>query len=569
MTERITPTSAYDSRPWLHAYRPDVPADLEPPRRTVLDSFMATALEFPDRTFLNDSGKSISYGEAEGASAGFAAALLDGGISHGDRVAVFMQNRPEFAFAQLGIWRAGAVQVPINPMLRAKELHDLLADSGVRVLATQDDLWESAGSEATHAAGVASAFVAGAIPREVGVHGWSDALAAFTGKSVPDPKLALDDLAHIVYTSGTTGRPKGAMNTHGNVSFNAEVFRRWMSLDAADVILGGAPLFHVTGLVAQLAAAYWCGCSIALFGRFDAERCLEAIERTHATFSVMSITAYIALLESPSILKRDLSSLTKVCSGGAPVPLATVERWRRVTGRPICNIYGLTETTSPSHLPADLATLAPIDEASGTVSVGIPVPSTYVRVVNPDTMSDVGVGEEGELWIKGPQVVPGYWERPDATRESVVDGYLRTGDVGRMDARGFFYVVDRIKDMINASGFKVWPREVEDYLYEHPAVREAAVIGIPDPYRGETVKAFISLKAGAQVTEEEIVEFCRARMAAYKYPRLVEIVDEIPKTATGKILRRELRDRAAQESHSADSAPEKAGISRRRDIDTP
>jgi long-chain acyl-CoA synthetase len=216
-----------------------------------------------------------------------------------------------------------------------------------------------------------------------------------------------------------------------------------------------------------------------------------------------------------------------------------------------------------------LAELAPVDQASGTLSVGVPVPSTYVRVVDPDSMRDVGVGEEGELWIKGPQVVPGYWERPDASRESIVDGYFRTGDVGRMDERGFFYVVDRIKDMINASGFKVWPREVEDYLYQHPAVREAAVVGVPDPYRGETVKAFVSLKTGTSVTAEEIIEFCRGQMAAYKYPRLVEIVDEIPKTTSGKVLRRELRDRAASEPDQVDPAPTRADISRRPDIGTP
>ena len=546
--------SAYESRPWLHLYRSDIPADLETPPETALDSFLAIARQHPERTFLDDGGTAITYGETASKATAFAAALLDSGIERGDRVAVYLQNRPEFAFAQLGIWSAGAVQVPLNPMMRSQELHHLLTDSGTRTLVTQDDLWELAGREGAVSAGVGSAFVVGDVAPGDGVQRWTEALTAFDGTAVPNPHLQPDEVAHLVYTSGTTGRPKGAMNTHGNVSFNAEVFTRWLPLDADDVILGGAPLFHVTGLVGHLAAAYRSGCSISLFGRFDTERCLETIERTRATFSVMSITAYIALLDAPSIRTRDLSSLTKVCSGGAPVPLATVERWREVTGRPICNIYGLTETTSPSHLPASLSELAPVDQVSGTLSVGVPVPSTYVRVVDPDSMRDVDVGEEGELWIKGPQVVPGYWERPDATRESIVDGYFRTGDVGRMDERGFFYVVDRIKDMINASGFKVWPREVEDYLYQHPAVREAAVVGVPDPYRGETVKAFISLKTDISVTAEEIIAFCRGRMAAYKYPRLVEIVDEVPKTTSGKILRRELRERATSHPDRADPA---------------
>ena len=561
--------SVYDSRPWLALYRADVPADVEPPPESVLDSFLATAHSHPGRTFIDDSGTLITYGQAESDAAAFAAALLDAGVVRGDRIGVCMQNRPEFAVAQLGIWRAGTVQVPLNPMLRAGELKGLLTDAGARVLVTQDDLWESAGREAVAAAGVTHAFVVGAAATAPGVHSWSQALAAFEGTLVPEIHLRPDELAFIVYTSGTTGKSKGALNSHGNLSFNAEVFRCWMPLDAQDVILGGAPLFHVTGLVAQLAAAYRSGCSISLFGRFEAERCLETIARARATFAVMSITAYIALLNSPSIGAYDLSSLTKVCSGGAPVPLAAVKRWREVTGRTLCNIYGLTETTSPTHLPASLSELAPVDSATGTLSVGIPVPSTHVRVVDPETMRDVGVDEEGELWIKGPQVVRGYWERPDATRESIVDGYLRTGDVGRMDGRGFFYVVDRIKDMINASGFKVWPREVEDHLYEHPAVREAAVVGVPDPYRGETVKVFISLKPGTSVTEDEIIQFCRGRMAAYKYPRLVEIVDEIPKNASGKILRRELRDRGLPKSEPVNSAPSLGGHSRRHDIGTP
>ena len=546
--------SIYEQRPWLDAYPPGVPADLDLPRETVLSYFLATAHKDPGRKLLDDQGVAISYGEVERAAAAFAAALLDSGVDRADRVAVYLQNRSEFIVAQLGAWRAGAVLVPVNPMVRAKELQQVLSDSGANVLVTQDDLWASSGRDAVAAAGTRSVFVVGDTSLEAGVHGFHGALAAFAGVSVPDPRLRLDELAHLVYTSGTTGKPKGAMNTHGNVSFDAEAYCRWLPLNADDVILAGAPFFHVTGLVAQLAAAYLCGCSIALFGRFDAERCLETIERTRATFSAMSITAYIALLEAPSMRVRDLSSLTKVCSGGSPVPLATVERWREVTGRPICNIYGLTETTGVSHLAAATAEIGPVDEASGTVSIGVPVPNTVVRIVDPGTMLDVPVGEDGELWIRGPQVMAGYWDRPDATREAIIDGYFRSGDVGRMDQRGFFYIVDRIKDMINASGFKVWPREVEDYLYQHPAIREAAVVGVPDPYRGETVKAFISLKSGVSVSEDEIIEFCRSRMASYKYPRLVEILDELPKTTSGKILRRELRDRAASAPTSVDPA---------------
>lgn len=538
--------SVYDERPWLRLYPPGIPPDLEPPTDTPLDSFLAAAAAAPGRPFIHEAAATLTYGDVDRGSDAFAAALLEFGLSRGDRVAVNLQNSSEFAIAQLGIWKAGGVQVPVNPMVRQQELHHLLSDSGTRILVTQQDLWATVGREVAGPAGVQVAVVSGADVRdEQLVRPWNQVMATFADSKAPHPGLRPEDIAYLVYTSGTTGRPKGAMNTHGNASFSAEVFRRWLSIDDRDVILGGAPLYHVTGLVAHLGTAYRAGCALTLFGRFDAERCLEAIERTRTTFTVMSVTAFLALLNSPSIELRDLSSLSKVCSGGAPVPRAPVERWKELTGQYIHNIYGLTETTSPTHLPAPFGVLAPVDEASGTLSVGLPVPNTYVRVVDPESLVDVPSGELGELWIRGPQVVPGYWERPEATKEALVDGYLRTGDVGRMDSRGYFFVVDRIKDMINASGYKVWPREVEDFLYQHPAVREAAVVGVPDPYRGETVKAFVSLKPGTSATESELIDFCRRQMAAYKYPRSVTILGEIPKTESGKILRRELRQAVA------------------------
>jgi long-chain acyl-CoA synthetase len=248
------------------------------------------------------------------------------------------------------------------------------------------------------------------------------------------------------------------------------------------------------------------------------------------------------MMEHPDITTRDLSTLCKVYSGGAPIAPAVTERFQEMTGAYIHNGYGLTETTSPSHA-VPLGRKAPVDQESGALSVGIPVPNTIVKIVDVETGHELPAGEVGELWTKGPQVVPGYWQRPEATAESFTEGYLHTGDVGKMDEQGWFYIVDRAKDMIIASGYKVWPREVEDYLFTHPAIREVAVVGVPDPYRGETVKAFVALRSGMSATPEEIIDFAKQRMAAYKYPRLVEIVDEIPKNLSGKVLRRELRDR--------------------------
>ena len=356
---------------------------------------------------------------------------------------------------------------------------------------------------------------------------------------MPDPGLGAADVAFLTYTSGTTGPPKGAMNTHRNVVFNSEAYRRWMSLTPEDTVLGVAPLFHITGLIAHLTVALLVPMPIVLGYRFDPVTVLDLIERDRPTFTVGAITVFTALMNDPSCPGRDLSSLTKVYSGGAPIAPATVERFQKEVGPYIHNIYGLTETTSPSH-GVPMGAIAPVDPTSGALSVGVPIFNTVVQVVDEEG-NEVPPGEIGEFVTTGPQVVAGYWNKPDETAHALPGGSLHTGDVGFMDEDGWFYVVDRKKDMIIASGYKVWPREVEDVLYQHPAVREAAVIGVPDDYRGETVKAFVSLRPGAQAEPAELIQFCKERMAAYKYPRVVELVDELPKTVTGKILRRELR----------------------------
>ncbi|MGZ4188094.1 MAG: class I adenylate-forming enzyme family protein, partial [Solirubrobacteraceae bacterium] len=260
-----------------------------------------------------------------------------------------------------------------------------------------------------------------------------------------------------------------------------------------------------------------------------------------ATFTVGAITAFIAMLNADTAGERNLSKLTKIASGGAPIAPATVEAWEQKFGAYIHNIYGLTETTSPSHC-VPFGTRAPVDPDSGALSVGVPIFNTIVRVVD-DHGNDVAPGEIGEFVTSGPQVVCGYWNKPEETEHAIPGGALHTGDVGLMDEHGWFYLVDRKKDLINVSGYKVWPRDVEDALYGHSAVREVAVVGVPDDYRGETVKAFVSLKPGESATAEELIGYCKERMAAYKYPRQIEFIDELPKTASGKVLRRELRDR--------------------------
>jgi long-chain acyl-CoA synthetase len=365
------------------------------------------------------------------------------------------------------------------------------------------------------------------------------------GEKTADPALSPDDVAYLTYTSGTTGPPKGAMNTHGNIAFNSRVYEKMQRIDESDVVLGVAPLFHVTGEVAHLAVAALAGIPVVLYYRFDPGETLRLIERWKATTTVASITVYIALMNHPDIRKRDISSFVKAYSGGAPVSEAIVHQFEEVTGLYLYNVYGMTETNSPSHMvPWGLR--APVDSESGALAVGLPVPNCVMKIMDiEEGDQELAPGEVGEIVDSGPIVIPGYWEKPEETRHAIRDGFLYTGDVGKMDEDGWFYVVDRKKDMIVASGYKVWPRDVEDVIYQHPAVKETAVVGVPDSYRGETVKAFVALKEEAHdtVTPEEIITFCKDRMAAYKYPRKVEIVTEIPKTLTGKFLRRTLREK--------------------------
>jgi long-chain acyl-CoA synthetase len=331
------------------------------------------------------------------------------------------------------------------------------------------------------------------------------------------------------------------MNSHGNFVFNAQTYRDWIGLTDDDVVLGVAPFFHITGMVGHVAAGLLVGMPIVMSYRFDADATLELIERHGVTFTIGSITVFIALMNAPAAGRHDLSKFTKIVSGGAPIAPATVEAYEQKMGAYIHNIYGLTETTSPSHC-VPIGKRAPVDPDSGALSVGVPIFNTIVRVVD-EQGNDLPVGEVGEFVTSGPEVVAGYWEKPEETEHALPGGALHTGDVGFMDQDGWFYLVDRKKDQINVSGYKVWPREVEDVLYGHSAVREAAVVGTPDEYRGETVKAFVSLKPGESVTDDALIAFCKERMAAYKYPRQVAFVEELPKTASGKILRRELRDK--------------------------
>ncbi|MEU9037126.1 AMP-binding protein [Streptomyces sp. NPDC048352] len=357
----------------------------------------------------------------------------------------------------------------------------------------------------------------------------------------PDPRLGAADTALISYTSGTSGTPKGAMNPHGALTYNAARQVTGHPLPEGAGYFALAPLFHITGLVCELTACLVNAGTLVLAHRFHPGAVLDAFLEHRPAYTIGPATAFTSLAAHPAATREHFASFQMISSGGAPLPPALVERLRASFGFYLRNGYGLTECTAPcASVPAHLE--APVDPATGTLSVGVPGAQTLVRILD-EHGAEVPFGVTGEIAVRGPQVVPGYWGLPGATAETFPDGELRTGDVGFMDPEGWLYVVDRKKDMINASGFKVWPREVEDVLYTHPAVREAAVVGVPDAYRGESVKAYVSLRPGASAAPAELVAYCAERLAAYKYPRRVEILPVLPQTTSGKILRRELRER--------------------------
>ncbi|QYN17752.1 AMP-binding protein [Amycolatopsis sp. DSM 110486] len=549
--------SWYDAKPWLASYDEQRAAASEFTPTTPLATFRRTVAQAPETTALVYFDARITYRELDELSDAFARHLTASGFGRGDRLALVLQNIPQFVISLLGAWKAGGIVVPVNPMYRAGELSHVLTDAGVKALVCSQTAWHDYVSALVPDSSVTIAVttseldlqtrdderVLGKVRREAtpGAADLLEVLRSTPGDPPPDPGLGLDDVALISYTSGTSGKPKGATNTHGNLGTNAVILAGAGRVEPGATVFALAPLFHITGMVCEVAYAIEIAGTLALAYRFEAGVVLGALLEHKPAYMVGPSTAYMALMAHPDVTPEHFASFDALYSGGAALPPAVVDTFRDRFGQYIHNGYGLTETTAGCVVvPAGVE--APLDPASGTLSIGLPVPGVIVRILADDG-TELPFGEAGEIAVEGPMVVPGYWNRPDATAEALPGGRLLTGDVGFMDERGWVYVVDRKKDMINASGFKVWPREVEDVLYTHPGVREAAVVGVPDEYRGETVKAYVSAAPGAAPDPDELVAYCRERLAAYKYPRSVEVLAELPKTTSGKILRRELRAR--------------------------
>jgi long-chain acyl-CoA synthetase len=522
---------------------------------TVLEEFRHTAAASPDRASLIYFDTVITAGELDRTSDALAAALAAEGFRAGDRVGLYLQNVPQYVIALLAAWKLGGIAVPVNPMLTPREVSKLLVDAGPIVFVALTELYSTELATTLADSSVQRVITTSPLDWQTandhrvlptirhrtppGTQDMHDLISRYADRAPAPFSPQLDDIAVITYTSGTTGTPKGAMNTHRNVATGGHAYQDWFHLTEHDVILGIAPLFHVTGLTGHIAVALVTGAPLVLSYRFDTEVVLDLIGCHGATFTVGAITVFIALANAPAASRERLASLRTIASGGAPVAAATTDRFEQRFGVYIHNVYGMTETTSPV-LAVPTGSRAPIGTETAALSVGVPMLTAKVCVIDDDG-APLPTGQVGELVVAGPQIVPGYWRNPEETAAAIHQGWLRTGDVGYVDTDGWFYLVDRKKDMIVASGYKVWPREVEDVLYSHEAVLEAGVVGQPHPYRGESVKAYVSLRQGFSLQPDDLIAYCRERMAAYKYPREVEIVDAIPKTATGKILRRSLR----------------------------
>ena len=536
------------SRNWLNHYPEGVQANSTYPRIPLYRFLQDSAERHPDRpAIVHYDGEAerelsrMTYGELDSASGRMAAGLVSLGIGQGDRVAYFLQNCPELVVGFYGILKAGAVAVPCNPMYQAHELSHQLSDSGAKAVICEPELYPRV-KEVVAETSVQNIIVTGArhIP---GTHPF-DALMSQVSAAAPldtdhwPPDTAL---ALLPYTGGTTGVPKAAMLTHRNLVTNTLQFRDWFAYRDDETFITVLPLFHIGGIAGAMNVPIAAGSTMVLFRRFHPRGVLRAIQEYRATRFLGVPTMYIAIMDHPESGNFDLSSLRPSRTSAAPLPAAVKEAFDRMVGREtLIEGYGLTETSPLTHAN-------PIHRAKPG-SIGVPLPDTGVRIVDADDgTTELPVGEIGELLLKGPQVMQGYWGRPEETDNVLTDGWLYTGDLARMDEEGYFYIVDRKKDVINAAGFKVWPREVEETLYQHPQISSAAVTGIADSYRGETVKAVVVLKDNHgfdsdDAAQADITAFCRRSLAAYKVPRIMEFRDQLPVSAAGKVLRRLIRD---------------------------
>jgi len=543
--------------PWFGSWPKDVPQHIDYPDFSLGELLRKSALASPAQVAINYFGTCITFKELDGLVDKFGAALQNMGVGKGDRIAIYLPNIPQFVIAYYGALRVGAVVVACSPLYKEREIGYILKDSEAKVIVAWDRLYplvQAVRSE-TKLIEVVTTSVRDYLPPPLrllsplkGVKSYpcpgGRDMKTLLGETKGPPKAvqieSRKDLALLQYTGGTTGIPKGAMLTHYNLIANTEQVRAWGVLHPEDVHLSVLPLFHIFGMtVAMNSPIYMRSTMVVLPDPRDIPGVIKAIEKYRPAIFCGVPTMYIALINTPGIEKHNLRSIRLCISGASALPLEVQRKFEALTGGRLVEGYGLTETSPVTHVnPLD----DPQKNRAGTI--GIPVSDTHAKIVDVETGErDLPPDEAGELVIRGPQVMMGYWNKPDDNKVAIREGWFHTGDIATMTSDGYFKIVDRKKDMIDVSGFKVWPREVEETLFEHPAVQEAAVVGVPDDRSGEAVKAFVVLKKGSEgkVTGEELSKFCKERIASFKAPKFVEFKAELPKTAVGKVLRRELK----------------------------
>ena len=550
-----------------------LPHAITPPATPLWDNLAVNARRYPDKAALVFMGTVFTYAQVIHTVEQLAAKLYTLGVRKGDRVVLSMQNCPQLVMAHFAILRANAVVVPVNPMNRDEELKHYITDPDARVAITTADLaaelaqasnalpvaerlqhlvvthfTDGFDAGAAHADAIPEAWQAWLLARHDlptldggQVHPWSDAT---TGQgAAPACEVSGSDMALLPYTSGTTGLPKGCVHLHSSLMHNAVAGSLWGTATPESVVLCVVPMFHITGMVSVMHTAIYTGGTLVIMPRWDRDLAGRLISRYKVSNWTNIPTMVIDLLASPRFAEYDLSSLVYMGGGGAAMPQAVAQRLLDNYGLRYVEGYGLTETAAPSHSN-------PVDDPKQQC-LGIPFMSTDARVIDPDTLQEMPVGEQGEIIMHGPEVFQGYWKRPDATAQAFIEfegkKFFRSGDLGRMDEDGYFFLTDRLKRMINASGFKVWPAEVEALMFRNPAVQEACIISTQDAYRGESVKAVVVLRATHKdTTEQQMIDWCRENMAVYKVPRTVQFVDVLPKSGTGKVMWRALQEAEAK-----------------------
>ncbi len=565
-------------RTWLKNYPGDVPATLDYPEITLYEFLERSAWKYPDNNALSFYGKKIKYKELLKYVDAFAGALSQLGISKGDRISIMLPNSPQMVISYYAALKIGAIVVQTNPMYKEKELLHQLTDSGAETIVCLDLVYETV-KKVLPKSNIENVIVTSLkdflpfplnliyplkqrkdgqkpeVPKEDDLFWFNDLL--FLEKSVAKGEISpTDDVALLQYTGGTTGVPKGVMLTHKNLISNTLQVSSWVPdlEEGNEVMMGALPFFHVYGMTVGMNFAISQASLLVLVPRFDVDQVMKQIQKNNVTLFPGAPTMYVAVINHPKVKHYDLSSIKACISGAAPLPVEVQKQFEQLTGGKLVEGYGLSEASPVTHCN-------PLYGTRKGGSIGFPMPDTDCVLIDSDTGKVVPEGERGELVVKGPQVMKGYWNMQDETANVLSSRWLYTGDIAVMDEEGYFYIVDRKKDVILSGGFSVFPRDVEEVLYQHPAVEEAAVVGVCDEYKGEAVKACISVKNGEQADEEEIKKYCKKQLAAYKVPKIVEFREELPKTMVGKISRRMLTDEEAEEinSRQAEASKEKAG----------